>query len=230
MLNLSFKRFRSSLRPLGCVVVSAALLSGCADMPNMLNSMADSISKLGTPGVSPDGKFAQSGLADVFVNNGDGKSWPRVALTIEKMPADAAETWLVWPRGGGTPQARNVVPARNFCFTMSATVWNSPTRSQQFDHVEFCGSDIQPGGITNDYHFYLLGWASLPKTTLKNTGNSRTNGPNPPAKSFPSRSIIVDSSSTKAGLMFAYLVNSLGLDWTEDYRHEARLWVVRTPS
>ncbi|WP_439890188.1 hypothetical protein ACS7SF_13105 [Ralstonia sp. 25C] len=146
------------------------------------------------------------------------------------MPADADLLWITWPMPyrGGTPSASATAAPANYCITVSAVVWKSEKSSQHFDHIPYCGKDAKLGAITDDYSFSLLGWAQFAKNGVKNTGNSRTFGPNPPLKSFPSRSIIIDKTSSRAGFMFANLVMSLGMDLTVDYMHESRLWVVST--
>jgi hypothetical protein len=208
------------------------MLGACAELPQQMDQVADNLRKLGQNAASPMAPsgptvFSQSGLANVFKGTGLQTKWPRVALTIENMPVDANETWFDW-RPGPLPAASVAIAPANYCITISAVVWKSEKSSQRFDHVPYCGRDAKAGDIPDDYAFSLLGWAQVPKTGGKNTGASRTFGPTPPLKSFPSRSIVIDASNTRAGFMFAHLVMSMGLDLTVDYLHENRLWVVST--
>lgn len=143
------------------------------------------------------------------------------------MPADAQNNWFEW-RAAPVPAASVAVAPANYCITISAVVWKSEKSSQRFDHIPYCGRDAKVRDITDDYTFTLLGWAQMPKNGGKNTGASRTFGPNPPLKSFPSRSIIIDTANSRASFMFAHLLMSMGLDLTVDYLHENRLWVVST--
>jgi len=204
------------------------MLAACAQLPAQMDQVADNLRKLGHPpdqsGPTP---FSQSGLAGLFMGTDSTSQWPRVALTIDDMPADAGESWFDW-KPGPLPAASVAVPRANYCLTISAVVWKNEKSSQKFDHVPYCGRDAKVGAIPDDYAYSLLGWAQVPKSGGKNTGASRTFGPVPPLKSFPSRSIVIDGSNTRAGFMFSHLLMSMGLDLSADHLHENRLWVVST--
>lgn len=214
------------------LVAACTMLTACAELPQQMDQVADNLRKLGqnvSNPITPSGPtaFSQSGLANVFKGTDSSSKWPRVALIIEDMPSRANENWFDW-KPGPLPAASVAIAPANFCITISAVVWKSEKSSQKIEHIPYCGRDTKVGNITDDYIAPLLGWAQMPKNGTKNTGTARTLGPNPPLKSFPSRSIIIDTASSRAGFMFMNLTMSMGLDLTEDYLHESRLWVVST--
>lgn len=216
------------------VLASLTVLGGCAELPKQLDQVADNLRELGrnsTAGkpAAPT-KFSQSPLANVFSGSEPASQWPRVALTIDEMPGDADFVWLDWPMQNrvGSPMASAIVVPANYCITVSAVIWKNEKTSQKVERVPYCGKDAKVGEITDDYTFSMTGWTMAPKNGFKNTGASRTSGPNPPLKSFPSRSLIIDRNNSRASLIFAHLVMGMGLDLTQDYLNEGRLWVVST--
>ncbi|KVH42037.1 hypothetical protein [Burkholderia diffusa] len=214
------------------LAAACTILTACAELPQQMDQVADNLRKLGqnvSAPIVPSGPtaFSQSGLANVFKGTETASKWPRVALTIDNMPPDAANNWFAW-QAAPVPAASVAVAPANYCITISAVVWRNEKSSQRFDHIPYCGRDAKVRDITDDYTFTLLGWAQMPKNAVKNTGASRSFGPNPPLKSFPSRSIIIDTANSRASFMFAHLLMSMGLDLTVDYLHENRLWVVST--
>ncbi len=214
------------------VLFVSGVLTGCAEFPQNMNQVADTLQKMGHGSLTPTtpSKFSQSGLADIFKNTNAEDKWPRVALTIEDMPQYADFPWERWGMGGvtGTPSASRTIPPADFCITVSVVVWKNATTSQQISHIPYCGRDIRENEVSDDFSYQTLGWAQVPKNSSKNTGASRTNGPNPPLKSFPPRSIIIDKNNSQAGLMFAHLLMAMGIDLAVDPLHETRLWVVST--
>lgn len=235
------------------ILASSLLATACAQLPQEMNKLADSLQKIGKPDPAPASAqrtldsstptaFSQSALAGVFKNTSVADKWPRVALTIEKMPPYAEAGWAVssalpdWGmtgsmRGaaGGMPEARRVVPPADYCITVSAVIWSDAKTSRQIPSTPYCGRDFKLNEISNDYAYEILGWAQVPKGDVKNTGTARTKGSSPPLKSFPPRSIIVDNANSAASLMFAHLLIAMGMDLAVEPLREYRLWVVATP-
>lgn len=207
------------------LLIAATLLAGCADQVNSLNStLTSAVTSLqGHANASPTtDAFATSGLPGIFRGKPASSGWPRVALTIDSMPADANAPRVAWTNSGG-----GYSPPPNWCMTVSAVVWTSPRQSREIHNVPFCGWDIpqgQPGStVTNSLY-----WSTMPKSSVKNTGAARTTGPNPPLKSFPNHGFFVENAASKAAFMFDHLLMSMGLDLADDPSHEYRLWVVST--
>jgi hypothetical protein len=234
------------------VLASSLLATACAQLPQEMDKFADNLRKIGKTEPAPPSAqrtldssaptaFSQSGLAGVFKNTSVADKWPRVALTIEKMPPDAEAGWLVssslpgWGmtgnlRGtaGGAPEARRTVPPPEYCITVSAVIWSDAKTSRQIPATPYCGKDFKLNEISNDYAYEILGWAQVPKADVKNTGTARTKTSLPPLKSFPPRSIIVDNANSAAALMFAHLLIAMGMDLAVEPLREYRLWVVAT--
>ena len=180
------------------LAAACTMLTACAGLPQQMDQVADNLRQLGQSVSSPlvpsgPSAFSQSGLANVFKGTDPASKWPRVALTIDNMPADAQNNWFEW-RAAPVPAASVAVAPANYCITISAVVWKSEKSSQRFDHIPYCGRDAKVRDITDDYTFMLLGWAQMPKNGGKNTGASRTFGPNPPLKTASRNAEYTESS------------------------------------
>ncbi|WP_081768895.1 hypothetical protein [Herbaspirillum sp. RV1423] len=197
-------------------ILLSVLLTGCAELPQNMKQMSDTLTNMGRGKFGPT-KFEQSGLANIFKGTQAKDNWPRVALTIDEIPDGAERPSSDWSDKG---------PPIGYCITVSATVWKSEKVSQKIDRVPFCASDLDTR-IQNNWSA-VLGWARTPKTEIRNTGVSRTSGPNPPARSFPNHSIIIENAGSKANVMLGGLLWNMGIDLAEDPLHEARVWVVST--
>lgn len=152
-------------------------------------------------------------LAGVFQREGGEGSYPRVAITI----TDYSDR--IVSRGMNPTSA--VAP--NDCLIMDIVLWRSPSKSEPFKDIVYCGADGMKGFVRGMFNgnFYMA------TTTERNTGSRRTTGPLPPANLYPRQ---VEDTRLLDGPGYVLLGNvlmAMGFDFTYS-GDQGRVWVVST--
>ncbi|MBN3823669.1 hypothetical protein G3O00_08555 [Burkholderia sp. Ac-20384] len=206
-------------------VCVALALAGCANAPDIggaVSQLTDGLKGgLTSVGAVPaPGHFKESGLYHVMQDNGNG--WPRAAITINSLPANAYINSIA------TNMGSRYSYGSNYCMNVSVVLWHDAKHSQSYNGAKFCGNDIPNNTVSADTGQFLLWAGSLAQGA--NTGARRTNGPNPPKNNFPQGSGYVSSFAGTNGMnLFAQFMFAMGYD-IADNGDDHRAWVVSMPS
>lgn len=211
---------------------AAIILSGCATQPNgegnpavqVLQSINQGLGK-----VKDNLEKSSSGSTVPVVKNssftglmtsGQGESWPRVALTIHKLPADAYAPPRTQMMGGSIPPT--------YCMSVSAVVWTDAKTSRTIPEEQFCPSaHIQKRWVGYTKGEFLL-WSGTPAQGTS-TGAKRTTGPTPPRLLFPEGAKYGNFPNSNASWLFQGLLASMGFDISVSPGQDRRVWVVSLP-
>lgn len=183
--------------------------------------------KKGLFGEGPDtkaGAFKSTGLYGYFKGKdalGDG--WPRLAITISKLPPGAykPDTSI---RFGGPEEYMSM------CMTYSAVLWTSAKAKKEIPSQEFCWRDVDRRYKPADTPFFIA-WGYSVKLPKGHTDTKRTSGPNPPRTSMPEGSSFSNFPSTRGSYLLTAMLAMMDFDpASADAKRDYRVWVVTMPS
>ncbi len=221
-------------------IAMLAALTGCEATEQALNEMAASLdaafaptsgavaSRSGTSGNTAIDNSALAGLFDNAPYNPQAHfhdQFPRVALTVEKVPPNIQDASMSSEPTG--------------CFELSAVIWRGHDQSETVNDIEWCVPRDGAYGISLADAQLWPGGAHLFSTAPlhESTGNTRTNGPVPPAQPIPSDpkhqrllgGVALGGSTMTfrylPGFMFYSVLYKMGFDWNEG--QDRRVWITR---
>lgn len=153
-------------------------------------------------------------LANIFAKypatSDEAPEWPKIAITISEIPKVQLENHYMAHQ-----------PAPNECMRFSIKLWSNAKKSESFNNLELCGSDIVPGVSFSN----VMTWKNFP-ITGKTAGQVRT-GPTPPYNKLPSSPLLNRWFLNDTGYYYlGSLMYSLGYDW--NYAPDTRrVWVAK---
>ncbi len=159
-----------------------------------------------------------------LLKNNPGGEWPRVAVTIHKLEADAYKPGHS-VNGKLTANGKTI---RDLCMRVSAVVWTGPKQSRTIPEESFCGNQGPARWVEPDVGSYIL-WAGANPTKGTNTGLNRTNGPNPPRTAFPQGTKYGNFIDSLAYRLLLQLTLTMEFDMTVAPSQDRRLWIVSIP-
>ncbi|MFN3812394.1 MAG: hypothetical protein ACK4S6_17445 [Roseateles asaccharophilus] len=155
-----------------------------------------------------------------LMNTGSGEGWPRIAITIHKLPANAYAPPTTQMMGGSIPPS--------YCMSVSAVVWTDAKTSRTIPEEQFCPTaHIKKRWVGYSKGEFLL-WAGTPAQS-NHTGPKRTTGPTPPRLLFPEGSKYGNFPNSNASWLFQGLLASIGFDVAVNTGQDRRVWVVTLP-
>ena len=146
-------------------------------------------------------------------------SWPRVALTIHRLPANAYAP--------ATAQMMGRAVSSSYCMAVSAVVWTDPKTSRTIPEELFCPNQA-PGKWVGYSAGEFLQWAGTPTQGL-HTGTNRGSGPIPPRLAFPEGSKYGNFLNSNGSWLFQAFLATLAFDVSVAPGLDRRLWVVSLP-
>lgn len=211
------------------VLTSLANASFLDEVNKTLSSVTDAVNESISSGASNKKErgsaLKDTPLQDIFMeapwdsNLPGDVQWPRVAIVVHDEPAFHSD---ITPHLGGSFQEG--------CWELSAIIWRSENDSEKVENFMWCTPEnVLYEVAKRDAGMWFIGTAQL--NFEKNTGSRRTNGPNPPAKAYPSdmkhkrffkRDFDIDVYN---GEMFAALLYQMGLNWDDSW--DRRVWITQ---
>lgn len=165
------------------------------------------------------GKFKETGLYGLYKGKEDPDlGWPRLAITIHKLPSRAYERQI------GTPS-----DYQTMCMNYSAVLWTSEKSKKEIKEQDFCYRDIDRKWKPTESAFWI-NWVSYIKRVKGNTGLKRTDGPNPPDTSFPRGNQYIDFTQSRGSYILNGMFAMMDFDPAIIGSKEHRVWIVSLPS
>lgn len=148
-----------------------------------------------------------------------GSGWPRVALTIHRLPANAYAPATAQMMGRAVPSS--------YCMTVSAVIWTDAKTSRVVPEEPFCPNQA-PGKWMGYSAGEFLQWAGTPAQGA-HTGSKRGTGPTPPRLAFPEGAKYGNFLNSNASWLFQALLATMAFDVSVAPGQDRRLWVVGLP-
>lgn len=161
-------------------------------------------------------RLRDSGLIDVIGNSTSDK-WPRVAVTINKLPKWFYSTPPSGLPGGYSPRD---------CINVSITLWRDQKTSKTYDNLDICGNDIIANTPFKDIGLMWVNFATVRGS--QHTGAQRTRGPLPPQRLFPNKPGLDMFFSLNGAYYVGSIMATVGYNWKEP--QDARFWIVNVPT
>lgn len=192
-----------------------------ASMAAMNNSLAGGVQNAGEKRPS-DGtttgrqKLRDTDLKDILSRSTTGK-WPRVAVTINKLP-----TWFYEMPPAGQPGRYSYKD----CINISVTAWQDMKHSKNYNNMDFCGNDIVTETPFSDVGLIWKNFGLV--SSSPNTGTQRTRGPLPPSRLFPNSPGLDMFFQLNGSYYVGSIMATLGYNWKEP--QDYRFWIVNVPT
>lgn len=176
-----------------------------------LEKAKNSLGRVGAP--------AKKSSFDSIISGNSGDAWPRVALSITKLPPNA---YLQW-----SPQSTESINLGNYCMSVSAVVWTDAKTSRKIDEESFCANQAPARWVGSTAGDFLL-WSGT-SARGPNTGERRTNGPTPPRLAFPQGSKYSEFPRSHGHWIMDALFATMKYDITVSPGQDRRVWIVSIP-
>lgn len=170
---------------------------------------------------SAGGKFKETGLYGIFKDKqGVGNGWPRLAITINKLP----------PYAYKSATAIGKDEYFQLCMNYSAVLWTSAKDKKEIPAQDFCWRDVDRAFRPAD-NYFLIEWAYTKKRQKGNTGLTRTTGPNPPITSMIEGSAYSNFVGSRGAYIIQAMFGMMDFDpGSAERRSDYRVWIVKIPS
>jgi len=149
-----------------------------------------------------------------------GVAWPRVAVTIHRLPPNAYAPAVAQMMGRAVPPS--------LCMTVSAVVWTDTKNSRSIPEEPFCPSQAPAKWVGYTAGEFLL-WSGTPAQGA-HTGAKRGSGPLPQRLAFPEGAKYGNFLNSNGSWLFQALLATMAFDVSASPGQDRRLWVISLPA